>query len=224
MINKVSYPAYETGYYKQKQPKTKIVLHHTAGSHNPYYVIDGWRANKNKVGTAYVIGGMGNDKSKPFPNEYDGTILEYFNPDHWAHHLGINETNYAITKSSVGIELCNYGYLIKNESNQFITYNGVVIPYSEVAECKFRGFDFYERYTDAQIQSLKELLLELATRYAIDLHDGIYTLLKKGNKAFEYQSSAVQGKGGLWTHTNYRKAGKWDCSPQAGLVEMILSL
>lgn len=172
MINKVSYPAYETGYYKQKQPKTKIVLHHTAGSHNPYYVIDGWRANKNKVGTAYVIGGMNGWK-----DDHNGKVLEYFNPDHWAHHLGINETNYAITKSSVGIELCNYGYLIKNESNQFITYNGVVIPYSEVAECKFRGFDFYERYTDAQIQSLKELLLELATRYAIDLHDGIYTLL-----------------------------------------------
>jgi N-acetyl-anhydromuramyl-L-alanine amidase AmpD len=220
MMEKIPYHAYESGFYKQKLPKNKIVLHHTAGSHNPYYVVDGWRANKNKVGTAYVIGGMGNKGE----NLFDGMVMEYFNPDHWAHHLGINETNYAITKSSVGIELCNYGYLIKNESNQYITYNGVVIPEAEVEQCKFRGFDYYEKYTDAQIQSLRELLIEIATRYAIDLHDGIYTLLKKGNKAFEYQSSAIQGKGGLWTHTNYRKAGKWDCSPQAGLVEMILAL
>jgi N-acetyl-anhydromuramyl-L-alanine amidase AmpD len=223
-MEKIQYPAYESGFYKQKLPKNKIVLHHTAGSHNPYYVVDGWRANKNKVGTAYVIGGMDNNIKLPYPDLYDGTILEYFNPDHWAHHLGINETNYAITKSSVGIELCNYGYLIKNDRFQYLTYHGQVVPESQVEQCKFRGYDYYEKYTEAQIQSLKELLLELATRYSIDLHEGIYTLLKKGNKSFEYQSSAIQGKGGLWTHTNYRKAGKWDCSPQSGLVEMILSL
>ena len=210
-------------WYKQVFKKDKIVLHHTAGSHQPHWVIDGWNANKKKIGTAWVIGGKANP---PYKDEYDGKVVNYFNDDYWSHHLGIRETGYAITKASIGIELCNYGGLVKNSQGQFgqfLTYVGTLVPPDQVTECEFRGFKYYETYTDAQLESLKTLLLNISSHHNIDLHEGLYKMLKNGNKAFELQTSALSGKPGLWTHANYRR-DKTDCSPQFKLIEMILSL
>ena len=41
--------------------------------------------------------------------------------------------------------------------------------------------------------------------------------------AFELDDEALNGKAGLFTHTNYRK-DKSDCSPQPELLKMILEL
>lgn len=209
-----------TNFYKQKVTKDKIVLHHTAGSHQPHWVIDGWEANKRKVGTPWVIGGMANP---PYKNEFDGTVVKYFDDEYWAHHLGIVERGYFITKSSIGIETCNYGGLIKNKYGQYLTYVGSLVPEDQVAECDFRGYKYYEAYTELQLISLRMLLLDIASRHNIDLHLGLYALIKAGKKAFEKQSSALAGKPGLWSHGSYR-SDKTDCSPQEALIEMILSL
>lgn len=207
-------------YYKQVFKKDKIVLHHTAGSHNPHWVLDGWNANKKKIGTAWVIGGMANP---PYKDVFDGDVVNYYDDKYWSHHIGIPESNYHITKPSIGIELCNYGYLVKNNYGTYLTYVGTVVPPEQVVSCDFRGFSFYEAYTEAQIIKLKALLLDIAERHTIDLHEGLYKMLKNGNKAFEYQTSARSGRPGLWTHGNFRK-DKWDCSPQGKLIDMILSL
>lgn len=207
-------------WYKQVFPKDKIVLHHTAGSHHPHFVIDGWNANKKKIGTAWVIGGKANP---PWPDLFDGEKVNYYDDKYWSHHLGISETNYNITKASIGVELCNYGGLVKNQHGQFLTYVGTLVPDNQVVRCEFRGFAYYELYSDLQIHRLKYLLLDIANRHNIDLHEGLYKMLKNGNKAFEMQTSALSGKPGLWTHTNYRR-DKTDCSPQANLIEMVLSL
>lgn len=208
------------GYYKQVYPKDKIVLHHTAGSHQPHWVCDGWLAAKKKIGTAFVIGGKANP---PFKDEYDGMIVQYYDDQFWSHHLGISETNYGITKASVGVELCNYGGLIQNRQGQFLTYVNSLVPPDQVTKCSFRGFDWFEAYTEKQIEALKTLLLDIAARHTIDLHEGIYKMLKNGKKAFELQTSALAGKPGIWTHSNFRR-DKSDCSPQEALIEMILSL
>lgn len=207
-------------YYKQVFPKDKIVLHHTAGSHQPYWVCDGWNAQKKKIGTAWVIGGKANP---PFENLYDGLCVKYYDDQYWSHHLGITETNYGITKASIGIELCNYGGLVKNNNGQYLTYVGTPVPEDQVVSCDFRGFKFYEAYTDAQLSTLKYLLLDIANRHNIDLHEGLYKLLKTGKNAFDLQTSALSGKPGLWTHVNVRR-DKTDCSPQDKLIEIILSL
>lgn len=208
-----------TNFYKQKLPKDKIVLHHTAGGHNPHNTIAGWDHQAKKIGTAYIIGGKDRLTGS---GVFDGTLIEYFPPEYWAHHLGIKETNYNITKASIGIEVCNYGPVIKR-GEFFINYVGGVIPEYRVEPLKFRGFDFYHKYTPAQIETLRILLLDLAGKFNIDLHQGLYTLLKNGSKAFEKQTSALNGKPGLWSHTNYRP-DKTDVSPQPALIEMILSL
>ncbi len=44
-----------------------------------------------------------------------------------------------------------------------------------------------------------------------------------GRNGFLYNTQALAGHGGLWTHTNVRK-DKTDCSPQKNLVDLIMSL
>lgn len=209
-------------YYPQHYPKKQIVLHHTAGSHHPGWVADGWDANKKKIGTAWIIGGKANP---PFKDDQDGRVVEYFPDTAWAHHLGISDSNYAITKASIGIELCNYGQLILNKTGQYLTYVNSLVPPDQVVRLDkpFRGYEFFEAYTEAQIESLRVLLLDIASRHNIDLHEGMYKLLKNGGRAFEMQTSALGGKPGLYTHVNYRR-DKIDCYPHPGLVEMILNL
>lgn len=208
------------GYYKQAQVKDKICLHHTGGSHNPFWVIDGWMAAKKKIGTAWVIGGKANP---PYKDEHDGRIVNYYMDQYWSHHLGIREANYQITKATVPIELCNYGGLIQNSSGQFLTYVNSLVPPDQVTKCSFRGYEYFEAYTVNQIEALKTLLLDIASRHTIDLHEGMYKMLKNGKKAFELQTSALSGKPGLWSHGNYRR-DKTDVAPQENLIEMILSL
>lgn len=209
-----------TNYYPSHYMKKQIVLHHTGGSHQPHWVCDGWRAQKKKIGTAYVIGGKANP---PYLDEWDGEVIKYFPEWAWAHHLGISESNYGISKATIGIELCSYGQLIRTLAENYITYVGTVVPEDQVVQVDFRGFQYWERYSEKQIFSLKELLKGIAERHHIDLREGLQKLLRNGNKAFELQSSALAGKPGLWTHTNYRR-DKLDCSPQPDLVQMIMEL
>lgn len=211
-----------SNYYKNAYKKDKIVIHHTAGSHQPLWTIDGWQATNKKIGTAFIIGGKSNDPK--YPDDFDGAQYKYFDPKYWSLHLGIKEgTNYPITKASIGIELCNYGQLIKNEEGRYLTRVNSVVPEDQVVKCSFRGYEYYEAYTVKQVATLKKTLLALAEEFNIDIRAGIQCLLKKGCKAFELQTSALAGKPGLWTHVNYRK-DKWDCSPQDILIEMIMSL
>lgn len=205
-------------YFKEKTKKDKAVLHHTGGSHNPHWTVDGWVKKADKVSTAYVVGGKAN--SAIYEDLYDGAIIEHFSPDYWAYQLGIKEKNHVITKACIGIELCNYGQLFKS-GDKYLNHVGSYVPKEQVVECKFRGYDYYEAYSEKQIISLRKLLIDLSIKYDIDLHDGLYTLIKKhGKKAFDY---AATGAPGVWTHTNFRSQGKWDCSPQDILVDMILS-
>jgi hypothetical protein len=50
-----------------------------------------------------------------------------------------------------------------------------------------------------------------------------YALDTVGKSAFEFNSACFNGAPGLWTHTNVR-ADKFDCFPQEGLKQLILSL
>ena len=75
------------------------------------------------------------------------------------------------------------------------------------------------------LKALKKLLLFISTRDDIDLSVGLIDWVKKeGAKGFEFKQDAFEGKvKGLLTHTNVRK-DKFDCFPQAELIDMLLSI
>ena len=90
----------------------------------------------------------------------------------------------------------------------------------------FRGYYNWHRYTNKQLEVLRDLLLYIAKRDNIDLHKGIYQWIKAEGaaRAFDFHQDAYLGKvKGLITHANIRK-DKFDVSPQPELIDMILTL
>jgi len=190
-------------YFKEKFLKTQIVLHHTAGGSNADNVIHGWNFNTERVGTAYLIDGS-------------GVVKQAFEPEYWAYHLGLKTAdNVKLNKGSIGIEVCNWGQLIK-KGNEFYNYINKVVPENEVVQIKkFRGFEYYHKYNDLQIASLKKLILELCAKFGIDK--------KYNSDMWDISPNALKGVNGIYTHVSYR-TDKNDMSPQINLIEMLKSL
>jgi N-acetyl-anhydromuramyl-L-alanine amidase AmpD len=215
---------YVTEYGKIKNRK-QIFLHHTSGWNDPYATIKSWeRDDRGKIGTHFVIGGINlkNDDSK-----FDGMIVKCIPDEYFGWHLGSTSKdgiNFEMHKTSIGIEICNFGYLIE-KNGKYFTYTGQQVPakYVEDLGFKFRGYRFWHKYTDAQISALEHVLKMLSKKYSIDLSKGLANnlLTMSSNNAFEYSKDAVSGKiTGILSHTNVRK-DKTDVSPQKNLVEML---
>ena len=199
----VQYPLPNTQFYEEVFPKKSICLHHTAGG-TAASSIETWKNNPVKVATCVVI-------------DRDGKILQAFGSQYWAYSIGLSTANYKkIEQQMVGIEIASYGGLTLQNGIYKNAYNGTIAP-TKVYDHgkKFRGFRYFEKYTTAQIESVKRLLLLWKEKYGINIsyHDDMWALSDK----------AIKGAPGLWTHVSYR-ADKSDCFPQPELVAMMKNL
>lgn len=217
-------------YYKEVVEKDTVYLHATAGSHRPDWTIDGWEFDKTKaggklaVGTAYVIGGIStSDKD----SAYDGKIYRAFDDKYWAHHLGLTAQNNALlNKKSIGIEICNYGPLVKSKDGVFFNYVKKPVPADMVIKLEkpYRQYEYYHKYTDKQLSSLKTLLFDISRRHPkVDLRGGLKLFIHQGAPAFEINGGASKGVSGVWSHSSVR-ADKFDVYPFPQLIELIKSL
>jgi hypothetical protein len=213
-------------YVKEKTIKNTIYLHATAGSHRADFTIDAWNKDRSstksrlRIATSFVIGGL--DRNGSDKDAMDGKIYRAFDEDYWASHLGLKTANNTqLNKQSVGIEICNYGPLTKSKDGKFLTYVNSLVPESQVCDLgyKFRGFQYYHKYTDKQIESLKNLMLFLSQKYNIDLRCGLFERLDRPD-AFEVNQNALNGDYGVWSHSSVRK-DKSDVSPQPELITML---
>jgi N-acetyl-anhydromuramyl-L-alanine amidase AmpD len=213
-------PLSASEYYKEKATKTQIVLHHTAGNSSAVNVMNDWNKDKRgRIATCVSISGKGSK------NTFDGEIVQGFSSKHWAYHLGVKSEVFAsrglkwmnLDKISIGVEICNWGAL-DYENGKFLTYVDTVVDPNDVIELAepFKGKKFWHKYTDAQIESVKNLLLYWRDLYGIDL---TYDY----DKLFTVNNDALTGKNGLYTHNSYRK-DKVDISPQENMIEMLKSL
>lgn len=221
-------------YCLEETQKNTIWLHHTAGGSRPDWTIGGWEkdtqkdSNGNvildssgnpksiKVGTQFVIGRRSSSTSDTI---WDGKILKAFDDRYWSYHLGINKNSKELNSKSIGIEICNYGPLTLSSDGKFYTYVKRQIKESDVCELSkpFRGFKYWEKYTDSQLESTRKLILHLKRRWNIDIQSGIYN-----EEWFEYDDKWFS-TGGLRSHTQVRK-DKFDVFPQPELIEMLNSL
>lgn len=200
-------------YYQEIQPKKIIVLHHTVSGVGVEGDIKWWNTTPEKIATAYII-------------SRDGEIVQTFDDNKWAHHLGIKEstlkkygssvTNTRLNQLSIGIELDSWGGL-EFKNGKYLAAGKIEIPKENVVTYSegYRGFKHFEKYTDKQLASLKELLLFLTDKYQINksYNDNMFTVNDK----------ALKGYHGIWSHTSYRE-DKSDCHPQPELINMIKSL
>jgi N-acetyl-anhydromuramyl-L-alanine amidase AmpD len=214
-------PMKETEYVREITAKNQIVLHHTAGNSSGIRTIEDWNTDKRgRIATCVVISG------KNARNTTDGEICQAFSSRFWAYHLGLKSDIFRsrkiafknLEKTSIGIEICNFGYLKKDSEGKFRTYVNSIIPESDVIELEqpFKGHKYWHNYTDAQIESVRLLL-----NYWCDL----YKIPKKVivQDLFSVSDKALKGESGIFTHNSYR-SDKSDIYPHPKMVEMLLNL
>ena len=207
-------------YNQSVVPKKQIVLHHTAGGPLAQGVYEGWKSKANKVATAFVI-------------ERGGQIYQMFDENHWAWHLGVEPNDrvkhfaQGLDAQSIAIELCNWGWLNKqkprsvNERPVYRNYVFGEVPKEEVCDLGqvWRGLEYFEKYSAAQIIATCKLVKYLAEKHKIPL-TGFCT---PSDGWFDINQNALDGKTGLWNHTNYR-TDKTDLSPQPEIIDALCGL
>lgn len=214
-LKQVNFPVSQ--YMSEEHPKLQIYLHHTAGNANGEQVFTGWASNSERIATCVAISGKG-------PGCVDGEIIQGFSSKYWAYHLGLKESTFqkhgipykSLDKISIGIEICNWGQLTFKDG-KFFNYVGRIVPEDEVCtlETPYKGYKYFHNYTDAQIQSVKELLLLWKDKYGIPL---IYN-----ESIWDIDTRALKGLKGVFTHNSVR-TDKVDVYPHPKLIEMLMSL
>ena len=215
IIHKHFLPQHE--YFTGSKPEY-VFLHHTAGWNNPFKTIDHWAGDtRGSVATEFVLGGQsikGND------NQYDGELVQCMPAGGWGWHLGTGRSY--MHQNSVGIEVNNFGWIKDGK-----TYAGTRADASQLVTLAkpFRGYKTWHRYSDKQIEVLRDWILWIGDRDNIDVRAGLPALIKeKGADAFEFNQEVLEGKHkGLWTHSNVRTT-KSDMFPQPELMDMLMSL
>lgn len=211
-------------YFAGPNKPEYLFLHHTAGGDNPFATMMMWNDdNRGRIATEFIIGGP---SVKGKANEHDGVIVKCMPDGGYGWHLGDNGSQH-MHVNSVGIEVCNFGPLTKVGDN-FKTYTGSIVHEDQVCDLgfTFRGHRYYHKYSDAQLEALKELILFIQDRDGIDIKKGLVHWLNEGSvkDAFEFKKDAWAGKiKGMLTHTNTRR-DKSDMSPQPNLIAMLKSL
>ncbi|MEM8529145.1 MAG: peptidoglycan-binding domain-containing protein [Bacteroidota bacterium] len=227
-----SFPLNKDEYFPVYQPKDTIYLHHTAGRGRPDFTIGWWEKDNQpgkllRVATAFVIGREALNGNKDF----DGVTCRAFPEYAWAHHLGLNNThagrtrdqNRVLNQKSIGIEICSLGGLQKRDNGTFFfkgKASNIEVPKEQVCELDqpWRGFTYFHKYTDTQIEECKRLILLLSFIFEIDLPNRIYR-----RDWFDLKYDALTGVPGLWTHCNVRY-DKTDCFPQPEFIDMLNTL
>lgn len=212
-------PLDKSQYYQEVYKKVQATLHHTSGAPSAVSVVNGWNKDeRGRIATPFVISGIGK-------NTIDGQIIQAFSSKHFAYHLGVKEEVFKarklpwknLDKISIGIEICNWGGLEKI-GEKFYNYVDGEVPADQVCELDmpYKNYKYCHKYTDAQIESVRQLLLYLGETYNIDLtysYDQMFTVNDK----------ALKGENGLYTHNSYRR-DKTDVFPQKKLIEMLQTL
>ncbi len=215
-IKQVSFP--EDQYIPKKTDKVQIYLHHTAGNSSGVRTFQHWANTKTRVATCVCISG----KNAP---EGDGRIVQGFSSTKWGYHLGLQSRPFrayelpykSLDKISIGIEINNFGYLTKDKDGNFRTYVNSIIPKEDVIELDkpYKGHKYWHNYTDAQIESVRKLLLFWNDYYNIPLeyNEDVWDMTKR----------AFEGKPGVYTHNSVR-SDKTDVYPHPKLIKMWKSL
>ena len=198
-------------YFQEDSEKTQIYLHHTAGGGDAAAVSRYWNSNETRIATAFVIGER-------------GTIVQCFSSRHWAWHLGIDSEDFIkvgakyqnLNKLSVGIEVCNWGPLKLKDGKYYNYVNRAVDPSMVTTlEQPYKGHIHWYKYTDAQIESTRQLV-----EYLCDTYD-----IPKAYRSeiFSIDAEAFKGTPGIYTHNSVRK-DKSDIYPCPRMIKMLENL
>lgn len=244
--------------------KLQIVLHHTVSGDKTGVAgdIKWWRDKDERIATAFIIS-RGGEIYQLFNTDFWAHHLGI--TSNFINEQGTTETNTYLNQHSIGIEIDSWGGLVR--------YNGAWYPtimdnnrnnvqsfeprrnaetVSDVQEYNsnngypmgFRGFYGFERYTDNQINAVRDLILSLTynnvngdskikgfPKISLEYNEDIWDInydtngnpIGSPDGAKGVSKRALNGTRGIWTHTSYRR-DKSDCHPQPELIQMLRNL
>jgi len=154
MIDKKKYKANQKNYYKSTHKKRKIILFDSLRKSDYHLIRLINRDNEqHKTWNTYTI-------------NRDGIIYEHFNPKYYSDYYGVK----TFDKESISIVLENMGGLDYDEElNVFYNSLNEVCDNDKVFQRNWKGFSFWEKYTDEQIKSLVDLILILTEKFKIPI-------------------------------------------------------
>lgn len=199
-----------TGYfYNQRYTKKKVVLHFTVG-HLKGDLLSLTSESRGHVSTAFVVA-------------RDGMVYQLFSSAAWSYHLGRSALggNGNQSKISIGIEISNYGPLVKKGNELHTAYSKAADPrrskddvyctmddtdqYIKLPK-KYRGYQYFANYTNEQYHAIIVLLRYLTNTYEIPRkfvdEANRFSTTRAGSADFE----------GITSHVNFR-TDKFDIGP-----------
>ena len=102
--------------------------------------------------------------------------------------------------------------------DKYINYVDREVPDDQVTklDTPYKGYTYFHRYSDAQIESVKNLLIYWRDQYKINLTFNY-------DQCFTVNNTALTGVNGLYTHNSYRK-DKVDIYPCPRMISMLKTL
>ncbi|WP_298423914.1 N-acetylmuramoyl-L-alanine amidase [uncultured Kordia sp.] len=189
-------------YYQERNTKTQIVLHFTAGFLRGD--VAALSTPNNHVSTAFII-------------PRNGKTLNMWSSAYWSYHLGKGAVggNKTGCKRTIAIEISNIGYL-KKKGDQLVTIYSDKDDYCTLDETyyytkldtPFRGQEYYATFSDKQYKSLISLLRYLTAEYDIPR-----AFLPEDKRYITGIERELPNFKGITSHVNYRTSGKWDIGP-----------
>ncbi len=217
--------------------KTQIYLHHTVSGQNIQAVLNDWSKRSDKVSTHYVTNNNG-EAEQVFPDE------------NWANQLGVDAEAFSansipyknLNRTALGIELCSYGPLqfdVASDTFKSIAFPKNTIPKEEVVQpvdknnnpISYDGVKFYQKYSNSQIENVKNIMLRWMEKYNIpfiynykelfpSVHETLYGNLDSYGGI---SKNALNNIKGVYTHNSVR-IDKSDVFPQKELLDMLKSI
>jgi len=150
-IEKDTYQISTNNYHKTRTTKTQIVIgvslrkdsnHITRLKHKEY--------GKTKKWNTYTI-------------TRDGNIYQHYDDKYYIDFIGIKESD----KHSISIVLENMGALYTISTGKYVNWLNEVCDEKDIVERKWYGYDFWEKFPDAQLESLIMLCKTVCDKHNI---------------------------------------------------------
>lgn len=213
-VNQLLLPAHQFVGSDPGVTTRQIVLHHTAGG-SAQSTYNWWNSNTERVATHFLI-------------DRDGKAFQCIPLNRWAYHIYIGSKGNRIPdkykrdssiydRMGIGIEVCSWGQLTEKDG-KFFNYMNREVNAKDVCtlDTPYRGFKHYEKYTDAQLKSLENIIMQLVKIFNI-------SLLEDYTNIFNVHTDALERKAGIFSHTSFR-TDKNDMYPAPELLSMLNNL
>lgn len=201
----MTFPVEAETWPRLESPKM-VCLHHTASGPGVDGDVNWWKSDGQPVSTPIVVG-------------REGIAFQLYSSMRWAFNLGLQAANYKqIEAMTIGVEIDTWGALNYNKG-VFTSWTGAVVPKEDVCilESHHRGYRYFHKYTPAQIETVRLLLLHWNETYGIPLD-------YKGSEIFELSQNARSGtRPGIYSHNSFR-SDKTDIHPQPDMIAMLKGL